>query len=159
MNSTPQRRLKVMVNGHAYLVEVDDLFTSPIKVTVNGQPYQVEISTPAVEQVSADGPAAALEQVARQPLGPAESFRLGGPVEITDREVRAPMPGHIADIAVRVGDKVSTGQVLCSLEAMKMKNSIRSPREGVVASVEVTVGQPVGHGDVLLTFESEANGT
>lgn len=153
MSSTSRRRLKVMVNGHAYLVEVDDLYASPIKVTVNGQPYQVEIGTPEVEQVSADGPATALEHVARQPLGPAEAFRPGGPVEITDREVRAPMPGHIADIAVESGDQISAGQVLCSLEAMKMKNSIRSPREGVVASVEVTIGQPVGHGDVLITFE------
>jgi biotin carboxyl carrier protein len=153
VSSTPQRRLKVIINGHAYLVEVDDLFTSPIKVTVNGQTYQVEIGRPEVEQVSADGPAAALEQVARQPLGPAEAFRPSGPVEITDREVKAPMPGQIVDIAVKSGDQISVGQILCSLEAMKMKNSIRSPREGVVASVEVTIGQPVGHGDVLITFE------
>ena len=63
------------------------------------------------------------------------------------------MPGHIIDIVVEPGDAVSTGQALCSLEAMKMKNTIRSPRNGVIASVDVTVGQPVTYGDVLVTFE------
>jgi len=63
------------------------------------------------------------------------------------------MLGHIIDIAVKPGDEVSTGQTLCSLEAMKMKNTIRSARDGVIASVDVTVGQPVTYGDVLVTFE------
>lgn len=153
MNSTSRRRLKVVVNGHTYLVEIGDLFASPMTVKVNGQPYQVEIGTPEVEQVSADGPAAALEQVARPPAAPEKSPLTAVPVVTSDREVTAPMPGHIVDIAVKAGDDVKIGHVLCSLEAMKMKNSIRSPRDGVVATVDVTLGQAVVHGDVILTFE------
>jgi len=63
------------------------------------------------------------------------------------------MPGSIVNVCARPGDAVVVGQQLCTLEAMKMKNSIRATRNGVVASVEVTEGQTVAFGDVLLTFQ------
>jgi biotin carboxyl carrier protein len=63
------------------------------------------------------------------------------------------MPGNILDIFVKVGDSVSGGQELCSLEAMKMKNAIRASRDAVIATVEVTEGQSVTHGAVLFTLE------
>ncbi len=153
MDSTTNRRLKVIVNGKSYLVEVGDLFASPITVKVNGQPYLVDIETAAVKKVPAGELVAALETVARHPSDPEKAPIPTDPPEATDQAVTAPMPGHIVDIAVQVGDKVSLGQELCFLEAMKMKNAIRSPREGVIASVTVTSGQAVGHGDVLFTFE------
>ncbi len=62
------------------------------------------------------------------------------------------MPGIIHDVAVKPGDKVTPGQQLCTLEAMKMKSAIRTSKEGVIASVEVTNGQKVAHGDVLVRF-------
>lgn len=153
MSSTPKRRVKVTVNGHAYLVEVDNLYASPITVRVNGQPYQVEVETADVLPVSGDEPAAALETVARQGSAPEKAPRPIGPVGASVKEVRAPMPGHIVDIVVKAGDQVNRGQELCSLEAMKMKNAIRAHREGVIARVDVAPGQAVGHGDVLMTFE------
>jgi biotin carboxyl carrier protein len=64
----------------------------------------------------------------------------------------APMPGVILNVVVKAGDKVARGDMLCALEAMKMKNAIRSPREAVIASVEVQNGQKVAHGDVLIKF-------
>lgn len=153
MDSTAKHRLKVTVNGNPYLVEVDDLFTSPVTVKVNGQPYQVDVETAAVEQVSATRPAAPVALVARATPVLEKSPRLTKPGGATGREVKAPMPGNIVDINVEPGDQVSVGQELCSLEAMKMKNAIRSPRAGVIASVTVTLGQAVAHGDVLCTFE------
>jgi biotin carboxyl carrier protein len=62
------------------------------------------------------------------------------------------MPGTILDIRVQPGDEVAFQQELCSLEAMKMKNSIRSPRAGRIAEVRVAEGQTVAYGDVLFTF-------
>jgi biotin carboxyl carrier protein len=64
----------------------------------------------------------------------------------------APMPGVILDIAVKPGDKVAYGGMLCALEAMKMKNAIRANHELVIASVEVQEGQKVAYGDVLFRF-------
>ena len=65
----------------------------------------------------------------------------------------APMPGNILDIAVKPGDRVIHKQLLCNLEAMKMKNALRSPREGTIATVHVYEGQTVVYGDLLFTFE------
>jgi biotin carboxyl carrier protein len=62
------------------------------------------------------------------------------------------MPGVIMDITVKPGDKVAAGDIVCALEAMKMKNMIRSQREGTVASVEVSEGQRVPFGAVILRF-------
>jgi len=67
--------------------------------------------------------------------------------------VTAPMPGTILDITVKVGDVVQQGDILCNLEAMKMKSPIRSPREGTLANVLINEGQNVSYGDVLFTLE------
>jgi len=63
------------------------------------------------------------------------------------------MPGDIVAVEVRPGVSVSAGDVICVLEAMKMKNLIRAPRDGVIASVEVSPGQSVDYGAVLVKFE------
>jgi biotin carboxyl carrier protein len=140
-----QRRIEVTVNGKSYLIEVGDLYASPIRVTVDGRPYVVSVET--VESASPSRVPAALDAVARPTSAPAKT-----PVPAVT-ELKAPMPGHIADVAVRPGDRVVFGQTLCALEAMKMKSAIRSPRDGVVAAVRVSDGQAVAFGDILLIFE------
>ncbi|MEW5840682.1 MAG: acetyl-CoA carboxylase biotin carboxyl carrier protein subunit [Thermoproteota archaeon] len=69
------------------------------------------------------------------------------------REVRAPISGQIADVAVAAGSEVARGQTLVVLEAMKMENQIKAPARGKVREVRVTKGQLVKSGDVLVTFE------
>lgn len=156
MSPTSRRRLKVIVNGKPYLVEVGDLRSSPITVNVNGRPYLVNIEASALETLPADEPVSALESVVRETSAPEKAPTPPGPGGPLVRQVKAPMPGNILDIAVKPGDQVRFRQQLCSLEAMKMKNAIRSPRDGVIASVNVTVGQAVAHGDVLFTFEERS---
>ena len=153
MSPTSRRRIKVIVNGKPYVVEVGDLSTSPITVNVNGRPYLVDIETTQVQRKPAEEPTAVLEMVARQTSVPERVPLPTGPAGPYVNAVRAPMPGNILDIEVKPGDKVRYRQPLCSLEAMKMNNLIRSPRDGLIASVEVSEGQPVSHGDVLFTFE------
>ncbi len=148
-----KRRVKVTVNGKPFLVEVDDLSASPMTVKVNGQPYLVDIEPVEAEQPPTGESTTALDTMLPPPPVPAKTAPPLHLVGATDQAVKAPMPGHIIEIAVKPGDEVSPGQTLCSLEAMKMKNAIRSPRAGIIASVEVALGQPVGSGDVLLTFE------
>lgn len=153
MPSTPTRRVKVTVNGKAYVVEVGDLAASPTTVIVNGRPYLVNIESARPEIVSADTPAVALESVARSPSIPDRAPLPPSPAGLLVTQIQSPMPGNILDIAVKPGDRVRYGQPLCALEAMKMKSAIRSPRDGVVSTVEVTDGQAVAHGDLLFTFE------
>jgi biotin carboxyl carrier protein len=60
------------------------------------------------------------------------------------------MPGTILSVDVRAGDAIEAGQVVCILEAMKMKNPIRASFAGTVSEVAVTAGQAVAHGHVLV---------
>ncbi len=71
----------------------------------------------------------------------------GGPLE-----VRAIIPGRIAEVAVNPGDVVEAGQTLLAVEAMKMQNELRSPRAGTVARVVATAGATVEIGDVLVVL-------
>jgi biotin carboxyl carrier protein len=155
MGST-KRRVKVTVNGKPYLVEVGDLSASPVSVSVNGNPYLVDIEAAEVEVTAAEEPAVALEMVARPTSAPEKAPIPTSPAGPRVEAVRAPMPGNILGISVKPGDSVSFRQVLCSLEAMKMKNAIRSPRDGVIGSVEVSEGQAVAHGDALFTFAEDS---
>lgn len=62
------------------------------------------------------------------------------------------MPGTILDVKTSVGASVSSGQVLCILEAMKMENEIVSPQDGTVASINVSKGDSVEAGQVIITL-------
>ncbi len=152
MQPSVNRRVKITVNGKAYLVEVGDLEKTPISVNVNGQPYLVTIATDDLEIVPADASVATLDAT-RDTGAPEKVAKPAAPAGPSVTAVKSPMPGNVLDIQVKPGDKVSFKQRLCSLEAMKMKNAIRSPRDGVIATVEISEGQAVAHGEVLFTFE------
>ncbi|HYC86068.1 MAG TPA: biotin/lipoyl-containing protein [Chryseosolibacter sp.] len=66
--------------------------------------------------------------------------------------IKAPMPGLIIDLKVKEGDKVTTGDPLLILEAMKMENIIKSPGEAVVKSVRIKKGDSVEKNQVLIEF-------
>jgi len=68
----------------------------------------------------------------------------------------APMPGVVLEVRVAVGDRVTAGQILVVLEAMKMENHISAPEDGVVAEVRVEPGQQVENGAVLLVIDPVA---
>jgi biotin carboxyl carrier protein len=57
-------------------------------------------------------------------------------------------------IDVQAGEAVKSGQQICTLEAMKMKNTIRSDRDGVIAQVNVNAGDLVKHNQPLFTFKA-----
>jgi len=67
-----------------------------------------------------------------------------------DGQVRSPMPGKIAAVAVTAGEKVVLGQSLVTLEAMKMEHALTAPFEGEVAEVLVEVGAQVAEGVALV---------
>jgi pyruvate carboxylase len=65
-------------------------------------------------------------------------------------EVGAPMPGVVASVAVKPGTSVAQGDLLVTLEAMKMETAVRAAREGTVAEVFVRPGQSVEARDLLV---------
>jgi glutaconyl-CoA/methylmalonyl-CoA decarboxylase subunit gamma len=150
------RRVKVTVNGKGYVVEVaGSLLSSPVTVKVNGQPYVVDVE-PA-EVTTKKAPSAAVhEAVTRPTAAPPKAPTPTAPAGPSVASLKAPMPGVIIEVTAKAGDRVKYGQPMCTLEAMKMNNTIRSPRDGVVATSEVSVGKSVVHGEVLFTFEVSA---
>jgi len=68
------------------------------------------------------------------------------------REVGAPMPGLVVTVAVRPGDRVTKGQKLLSLEAMKMETTVHAERDGTVAEVLVAPGTPVEAGELVARY-------
>jgi biotin carboxyl carrier protein len=66
--------------------------------------------------------------------------------------IKAPMPGLIIELKVKIGDVVKPGDTLLILEAMKMENIIKSPGEGVVKTVKIKKGESVEKNQVLIEF-------
>ncbi len=67
----------------------------------------------------------------------------------------APMPGSVIRVAVAEGDRVTAGQPLLWLEAMKMEHTISAPSDGVVAVLAVSEGRQLSVGDVLAVISEE----
>ncbi|GJL87139.1 MAG: pyruvate carboxylase [Minwuia thermotolerans] len=66
--------------------------------------------------------------------------------------VAAPMPGMVATVAVETGQKVQTGDLLLTIEAMKMETAIRAERDGEIKAVTAGAGTQVDAKDLLVEF-------
>ena len=71
-----------------------------------------------------------------------------------ESHVGAPLPGVISTLTVAVGQEVKAGDVVASIEAMKMESAIHAENDGVVAEVFVKVGDQIDAKDLLLRFEA-----
>ncbi|MBU2018780.1 MAG: acetyl-CoA carboxylase biotin carboxyl carrier protein subunit [Bacteroidetes bacterium] len=69
------------------------------------------------------------------------------------KELKAPMPGRIVQLAVAVGQEVHVGDEILSLEAMKMENALKAEGTGVVKAILVEANQVVEKGAILIEFE------
>ena len=138
------KEYKYKINGNEYNVAVEELEGNKANVTVNGKKYEVELDKPAKPAVTKPvaRPAAAAPAAAPAPR-PAAAGGAG---------IKAPLPGVILDIKVKVGDAVSKGQTVAILEAMKMENNINADREGTVVSINVEKGQSIAEGTDIITL-------
>ncbi len=69
-----------------------------------------------------------------------------------DAHVAAPMPGLVATVAVQPGQKIKAGDVLLSIEAMKMETALHAPRDGTVQEILVHAGSPIDAKDLLVVL-------
>jgi acetyl-CoA carboxylase biotin carboxyl carrier protein len=97
------------------------------------------------------------------PVSEAEAPPAPEPAKPTALEVRSPMVGTFykapepgAKPYVAVGDRVSKGQILCIIEAMKIMNEIESEYSGVIREILAEDAQPVEYGQVL--YKIDPNG-
>ena len=111
-------------------------------ITVNGAAYDVTVE----ELAAGAAPVAAAPAAPKAAPAPAAAPKAGAV------SVKAPMPGNILDVKVKVGDAVKAGQILVILEAMKMENEIVAPQDGTVAGINCAKGETVNVDDVLVTM-------
>ncbi len=67
--------------------------------------------------------------------------------------MEVPITGKIISVEAKVGGAVKEGDVLCTLESMKMENPILAPVDGTITQVGVTVDQVVKPGEIVAVIE------
>ncbi len=115
----------------------EELERRDITVEIGGRRFTVSYWAPE--------PAAAGSQVKRRPPR-LNLSRSGG---VSDGVVTAPMQGTIVKVHVTAGSKVTEGDPICVLEAMKMENEVRAPASGELVDLRVQPGDTVTPGQVI----------
>lgn len=107
------------------------------RVKVNGKVFEVELES--VSEVKGN--------VQTTPVAPVTTTPSTGGTNVV-----APISGKVLSVKVKVGDKVSKGQTVAVIEAMKLENEVPSTGEGVVKEVKVNNGDSVNNNDVLIVL-------
>jgi biotin carboxyl carrier protein len=119
----------VLLDGASYEIRLSET-PNGLSAQVGGRRFSVEIRDPR----DARGGTRASTSSGRQ-------------------NVKAPMPGKVVRVLVKVGDSVEAGQGLVVVEAMKMQNEMKASRPGRVIEVRAGAGETVGAGDTLVVLE------
>lgn len=148
------RRVKVRIGHRWYVVEIDDLASSPIIARVDG--VEMEIDLDLLPSVDEDTPSEDLSD-SRLVTSLPQPIGAEGPVADRSRSAikafHTPMAGLIVSVAVKLGDQVVTGDEICVLEAMKMRQVLRAEWSGIVKAVFVHSGTQVKDGDVIMELD------
>ncbi len=112
--------------------DVDDRGQRRVFFELNGQPRTVEVDDRTAGKASKGHPKA-------DPENPSH--------------IAAPMPGRIVSVAVEAGRTIERGDLLLSIEAMKMETLLRAERDGTVKAVIADVGMTVDAHDLLVELE------
>ncbi|MBR5936442.1 MAG: biotin/lipoyl-binding protein [Bacteroidaceae bacterium] len=137
------KEFKFTIDGKQYNAAVNELEDNFAEVTINGKTYKVELEkeeAPAAAAVRR--PAAAAAPAAAAPAGL--------------MTVKSPLPGSIVKVLVKAGQAVKKGDVLLTMESMKMENNVTAEADGTVKSVYVEPGKNVMQDDKLLDLETAA---
>jgi biotin carboxyl carrier protein len=82
-------------------------------------------------------------------VGQAQRAAAAGPTT-----VKSPMPGRVVKVLVRAGDRITAGQPVVVVEAMKMENELRAPRAGTVKEIRCAEGAAVESGQDLVVVDA-----
>jgi 3-methylcrotonyl-CoA carboxylase alpha subunit len=74
----------------------------------------------------------------------------------SDGAILSPMPGRVISLDVAAGDRVSKGQKLLTLEAMKMEHALVAPFDGEVVDLNASLNAQVSEGALLVRVEKES---
>ena len=132
----------VIIQGKSYKVELGRIDRrSSFPVRVNEIPFNVQFKMPERKVARTLTPSATA-------LAPRPSRKVA-----EEGEILAPMAGKIVSVKVKKSDRVRLGDILCTLEAMKMENEITATKSGLIEEVNVSEGLAVNEGDVLMRIK------
>lgn len=145
------KNFKITVNNNTYDVNVLIFENTKVKVEVNGKPYEVGIEKP---EAAGKTPTLVREKATTGGDSTKSTALTSSPTEKKGAGVmKAPLPGTIIKVFVKVGDEVKVGTNLLTWEAMKMENNLTSDREGKIKSLKVKPGDNILEGDILVEIE------
>ncbi|MGB4414978.1 MAG: biotin/lipoyl-containing protein [Paludibacter sp.] len=137
------KKFKFKIDGSEYEVSVNEIEHNIAEIEVNGTPFTVEIEKQ--EKTSA-------VTVNRKPAGKVAPIKTPSR-SLVASAIKAPLPGSIMKVLVTVGQTVKRGDLLLTMESMKMENNILAEHDGIIRNIHVQVGQTVMQDDVLIDFE------
>ena len=153
-----QNKFQYKVQGIDYDVEIEEMEGNLAKVNVNGISFEVELKQPinpshiiTRTKVEAPRPSSSNMSKTTTTHSVTEQPKTATP-EAGGTAVKAPLPGTITSINVKVGVKANVGDCVVVLEAMKMQNNIETDTAGTVTSISVNQGDSVMEGATLLTI-------
>lgn len=125
----------ILKNNKAYnaVIESVDLKTKTFVFKINGNKYTTAIH---------DKYDVLIEQLGMKTKG---AQKVG--------DIKAPMPGLVLEVSVEVGMKVTKGDKMLILEAMKMENALKASGDGVVKAIHIKQGTAVEKGQLLIEME------
>lgn len=139
------KKFKFTIRGNQYEVEIKDFEDGIAKLEVNGTYYKVEVEKQASTTKT--------PVLRRAPMNtPADAHEIRK-TEGNVFKVKAPLPGNILQVFVKIGDEVKKDDPLVLYEAMKMENTLLSEKDGVIKSIKVNTGDAVLQEDLLIELE------
>ncbi|MEM2463545.1 MAG: biotin/lipoyl-containing protein [Candidatus Bathyarchaeia archaeon] len=139
MTSNNGRSFSLEIDGETVQVEIVKAIGGLRYIKIGGKTFEVQQPTFVSK----------LENLKFEPDSSVPFKKPMASVVSTKDAVLAPIAGRIVALKVAVGQKVSRGECICILEAMKMANEVAAPRDGVVKEIRVLEGTVVNKGDVL----------
>ena len=136
------RDFKFTIDGKQINAAVNELEDNFAEVTINGKTYKVELEKEEAPAAAAVRRPAATAATAAAPAGL--------------MTVKSPLPGSIVKVLVKAGQAVKKGDVLLTMESMKMENNVTAEADGTVKAVYVEPGKTVMQDDKLLDLETAA---
>ena len=139
-------KFKITIDDNNFDVTVNITDHDKATVEVNGISYEVSYESKNTVATTAPRKPAAI------PTSTTYKSSTQNTSATTNKttSIKAPLPGTISAISVKVGSQVKRGDCLVVMEAMKMENNIVASVDGQVKAIHVTVGQSVSQDDPLV---------
>ena len=112
--------------------ETDDEGNVKVFFELNGQPRTAKVA----------------DRMAKSGANKHPKAEVGNPLHVA-----APMPGMVSSLIVEVGQQIEAGDVLLTIEAMKMETAIHAEADGVVKKIITPVGTQIDAKDLMIELE------